>query len=163
MKIYIIAGTIFGLIGLGFIISSIFTIKDLIHFNTQAEDSVGTVLRIDTRAESSSSPGSRAVTYSDYAIIEFTTDNGSTHIIEKLVYPGQDIAIGDELPLRYLPKNLSNVVLDSFWDQYGWLIISLIFGIGFTIGGSFSIWEGVKVRVNERRAHNHQEKIETPT
>ncbi len=76
MRIFLYAGILFGLIGTGFLISSVFTAKDLIYFSQQAELTVGTVINIETRAESSSSPGSRATIYTDYAMIEFTGKDG---------------------------------------------------------------------------------------
>ena len=160
MRMYIFAGVIFGLVGIGFIVSSFVTFNEIREFNQNSEKSIGTIINIETRTESLSNPGSRGTSYTDYLIIEFSDKAGSKHITEALVYPGQEFQIGEELRLSYSPDDPTNTVLESFWDQYGWLIISLVFGIGFSLGGYFSVWEGIKDKIIEKRAFNYREMTE---
>ena len=144
MKIYISAGIIFGLIGIGFLISTVFTTIEYLHFKGQSEVTKGIVKSMETRPETSSSPGSRAIIYSDYAFIEFMASDNLRYTIEKLIYPGLEIKVGDELSINYMTTDPSQATLDFFWDKTGWMIISIFFGFIFTIGGYFSLREGIK-------------------
>jgi hypothetical protein len=68
----------------------------------------------DQHTETSSS----ITIYSDHTLIEFTIPECTKYSIEKLVYPGLEIAMGEELTLYYIPDYPSYATLGSFWDQY---------------------------------------------
>lgn len=82
MKVFLIVGIIFSIIGLGFLISSVVTIKEKIQFERFALKTVGTSTDIETREEYDSE--SRSTIYSDYAILRFSDEKGLPVTVDKL-------------------------------------------------------------------------------
>jgi hypothetical protein len=159
MKIFKIGGAIFTLIGIGFLIGAYFELNSTIYFEQNAIETMGEVLRIETRSSYDSE--SRSTIYSDYAFIKFQNEYGMETEIEKLVSPDFEIEVGEKVVVRYLPENPSEAKLSvSFMDQYGLLIIFMVFGLAFGIGGGFAFWTGIKDDVNERRSKKFTQTIE---
>lgn len=127
MKIYI--GTIiFAAIGLILIIGSLIKIINNIFFLRLAQTAIGTVVYLKTGRS-----GDRHTVY--LPVVEFAHAAGHKIQITSTVGANPpDYNIGDQVSVRYLPKNPRAGRINSFWEM--WALPLICFTVGLIVLGT---------------------------